>query len=205
MKRKRKIDPCLCDKNDRAINRDGTWVCRECGRCFGTYIPSDPFNPRRAAIVPIGGARKNAGAAKYYNGANAIAAKVLGVEELNVSFNDPIRTNADPGHVLNAGGGSTLDLLAFQVVCNTITKLLVSFPTIRKDERDAIVVGALFLMRFGVNYTNCQVDKNEFVAKRLPKITALPSLGFERNVVRIGKNLIERYGRASKNCLRASP
>lgn len=59
-----------------------------------------------------------------------------------------------------------------------------------------IVIGSLYLMQHGKRFRSFEIKQNEYLYRHLPSVSDLPNFSFQKNMVRIGSNVIIRCARS---------
>ena len=90
-----------------------------------------------------------------------------------------------------AGVGSD-DLVRICREVERILSFVLRFTTVRQTP---LVLGALYLMRSGVEYELLRVPAIPLLREQLPRLPELARYGWKRSAVRVGQNTIERQAR----------
>ena len=202
------MDQHRCDESCRVINRDFTMVCRLTGKCFGQYMSRNYHNDdasemilRRPAARPkrqrtgvdLSKIRPTVVSMYELLMWGAARAKLEGGAETVVTQHHRKRRRLTP-----APRDDKLQRQVCDAVGHIVHAVAEHKPFLKLT---TVVIGALFLMQHGKCFTSnsgTKWDIPRFVHLQcyLPSISDLPSFGFNRSLVRVGKNVIMAVLRA---------
>ena len=197
------------------VNRDSTLVCRVDGRCVSQYISSDPYKNDHGAIFSGKSGCVKATAKRHprrvrvafdNDGASGDIERVL----TNLLFGSAravlcgaphARTRPRPSHhhrrkrALQALDPDETYPLS-QIVSVVLKMLALVHKRGPPGRTNSVILGTLYLMQHGKSFEGLDIPRSGFLYDHLPSITDLPSFGYQRSAVRVGKNMIISCARA---------
>lgn len=198
-----------CDDTCRVVNRDHTMVCSVTGQCFGQYMSRNYHNDdafemlvRRPARPPKR-QRPGLDLAK-------VAPAVRTTYEL-LLWGEPRKRLEGATAAVGTAHHKKRRLLRpaprdeelQRAVCDAVADIVRVVAEHKPFTKlNTVVLGALYLMQHGKRFTTAggtqwDIPRFEHLQRHLPSISDLPSFGFNRSLVRVGKNTIMAAARTS--------
>ena len=193
----------LCDEACRVINRDFTMVCKMTGKCYGQYMSRNYHNEDVSEMLthrPVCSVVKRQRAGVDF-------AKIAPTVEATYTLlmHSAARTEIEGGdgvvgthhhkkrRLLTA---APRDKVLARAVCSAVSRI-VRVVTEYKPflKLNTVIIGALYLMQHGKCFksasgTEWDIPRFDHLQRYLPSISDLPRFGFNRALVRVGKNVI---------------
>jgi len=211
------MNPHKCDKECLFVNRDGTIVCRQTGRCYTQFISQNDFKidhhdlfaavktvkteiraPRREIVVST-------------EHIESETKKYLQLLLYSKTRSDLCSKNGDRENDETKGRRHykrrrKVEIIEFdeREITTITTQIVANVSVLMKTKHNAklkaILIAILFLKQQGKQYRTQSgelftIQRSSYLYKNLPSISDLQSFKIPKNLVRIGSNIIQKIVR----------
>ena len=196
-----------CDEGCRTLNRDGTIVCRVTGRTYGQYVTVDPWNRgEQVGLSHRATTRGGIDIDHHRSRTDAISVRTAPGGTI-IRTSHPSRIAHRPARHRPASmvrirtivrtllKGRSIGDIVIESIVGEVARIVEFVLRTTSTRQTPLVLGALYIMRAGVEYRLLRIPANATLRVELPRLSRLCEYGMKRSSVRVGQNLIERCSR----------
>jgi len=210
----------ICSSNDCLfVNRDGTIVCRMTGKCHEQFICSNEYkietNDLFSSLVRQGQETKHPKRSEFHNTFSHDNIKIE-VEKYvrlllysNTRIDISTKNSSKPAkkkqkrHYKKRRKVAILNFnkTIFEEICQDVSNIIIQLTKQEKTTKiKPLIIALLFLKQHGKEYKTKTKDtfvitRSEYLYQHLPSVSDLHLFSVQKNLIRIGSNIIQKIVR----------